>query len=230
MSLRNTSKIQNYFLSSTGRARSGALNHSLRAIGCGNPNDYFLPERWPEFYENGVEGVRSFLESKRVNGFLGVRAPFGGHIHEMCKFLEMTFTEFIEEYMPNPKFVYVIRDPLRQAIELVYIKSHQNPECDDPVKAIRSNRRAVNIRIGQIIRADQAWKTFFDRYKIDPYIISVYDLLESTEKVVRDVCDFLGYTPPEGAKFTHGFVDDYSTLPVMDELYNRFLKSRTNIL
>lgn len=222
--------MQNYFLTATGRARSGALNHSLKVVGCGNPNDYFLPDRWPEFYAGGIEGIRPFLESKRVNGFLGVRAPWGGHIGEMCAFLKITFTEFIERYMPDPKFVYVTRDPLRQALELRYIEYDQSPDYDDPVAAIRADKENVYIRQAQVLRAHQAWQTFFEMKEIEPYRMSTYDLIASPEIIVPAVCEFLGYELPTDAHLTHGFVDGYSILPILDELEDEFMQSRARLL
>ena len=218
----------NYFLISTGRGRSGALNYSLRQVGCGNPNDYFLPERWDTF-ANGIEGVRPFLESKRVNGFLGVRSAWGGHISEMCKHTGLTFTEFINEYMPDPKFVLVTRDPLRQALELMYIYYDKHPDSKVP-DAIRADRRRVNNRFAQVIKSYRAWDIFFNTYDIQPYTLPVDNLVASPETVVPAVCEFLGYTIPPDAPLTHGFVDDYSTLPILDELYDEFMGQRIEML
>ena len=213
--------MKNYFIVSTGRGRSGALNYSLNIVGCGKPNDYFLAERW-DTYKNGINGLGDFLESKRVNGFLGIRTVWQ-HIRDMHKFTGLKLKEFMDTYMLDAKFIFVTRDPLRQTLEGMYIYYERHPDYKVP-DALFIEKEKVETRLSRIIYGYAAWELFFETHNIEPYRLRVDDLVAAPEIIVPSVCQFLEYELPKNARLTEGFKDRYSTLPVIEELYDIYMK------
>lgn len=162
----------NYIICSTGRARSGVLTAYLKQLQYGAPDEFFEVARFNILNKPLVE-LKPFIESKRVDGIFGMRIVWS-HLRRLYEKHGIGMSRFIEEYVPDPKIIFLQRDPIEQAIEVNY----DTPE-------------AIPSRIAEIVKCNTAWELFFKQNHITPFRMRSEDLCEYPEISVRKVVYFL---------------------------------------
>ena len=152
----------NYLICSTGRARSGVLASYLRQLTIGMPDEFYEQLRFDLYQKETETEVREFLENRRVNGTFGMRMVWS-HIHCMHQTLGLTLKEFVDTYIPNPKYIFMTRDPIKQAVESVMYGIRKN---DKPFELKHFDFDDALKRMARIVIGNVAWSVFFEKHKI----------------------------------------------------------------
>ena len=178
----------NYLICSTGRARSGVLANYLRKLKCGAPDEFYERVRFDLYTLQDSDKVQSFLEEYRVNDIFGMKMVWS-HVSQMHKTLGLTLKEFIDAYMPNPKCLFVVRDPMKQAVESV-IYGMKKQEL--PFDKKHFDFDAAKQRMTRIVLGNTAWVLFFEKNHIDPIIVDANMLEQAPNPVVQNILGVLG--------------------------------------
>ena len=192
----------NYLICSTGRARSGVLASYLKKLECGAPDEFYERVRFDLYKIQENAAVQTYLEEYRVNGILGIKMVWS-HVSQMHKTLGLTLKQFIDTYMPNPKYLFVVRDPIKQAVESV-IYGMKKQEL--PFEKRHFDFSAATQRMTRIILGNTAWTLFFRKYDIEPICVDANKLEQDPIPVVQDILSALGV---DGAieKLSNNFKD-----------------------
>ncbi len=212
--------LLNYLIVSTGRSRSGVLAAHLSTLGCGEPNEFFEVARFDVLNENAtIDSVKDALEARRSNGILGMRMVWS-HVRAMHECLSIGIKEFTDTCLPDTRYIYVERDPWRQAIE----SSLQDAPDKVPVKKIKR-------RVAQIIIGYQAWDDYFTKHDIAPYRIRSEDFQTDPNAVCKGLYQWLGMEYPSEIKLDASIFDDaLTTHEVVEKWYNRCLGNLSRLL
>ena len=154
----------NYLICATGRARSGVLASYLRQLQVGIPDEFYERLRFDLYQKKTETEVREFLESRRLDGVFGMRMVWS-HVRCMHESLGLTLKKFVDTYIPNPQYIFMKRDPIKQAVESVMygIRKDGNPfeiKCFDVDAALK--------RMARIVTGNVAWSLFFEKHGITP--------------------------------------------------------------
>ena len=182
----------NYLICSTGRARSGVLANYLRKLKCGAPDEFYERVRFDLYRLEDSDKVKSFLEEYRVNDIFGMKMVWS-HVSQMHKTLGLTLKKFIDDYLPNPRYLFVVRDPMKQAVESV-IYGMKKQEL--PLDKQHFDFDAATQRMIRIVLGNTAWVLFFEKNNIDPIYVDSNALEQDPNPVVQDVLDTLGVDLP----------------------------------
>ena len=163
----------NYLICSTGRARSGVLASYLRQLKIGSPDEFYEKLRFVLWTMDTPEEVKGFLEAHRVNGIFGMRMVWS-HVRTMHNTLGLTIQEFIGTYIPNPKYIFMKRDPIKQAVESVMYGMRKDGK---PFESKYFDLDAARKRMTRIVVGNTAWQMFFEKHNITPIHIDA-NLLE----------------------------------------------------
>ena len=211
-----------YLILSVGRARSGVLAAYLREIGCGKPDEFFEVARFVILRDTlRATELREFIETHRHNGIFGMRLVWS-HVSAMYHRLGIGIHAFVKTFLPEAKFIFVTRDPFRQAIEsAIEACSQPDPEAP-PLKWIEG-------RVAQIITGYQAWEDYFQCYGIHPHRIRAEDYAEDPMHM-RTVADFLGYDSAGEVLTENRFDDDLTTHPLVGVWYRKCLHTYISMI
>ncbi len=182
----------NYLICSTGRARSGVLASYLKRLECGAPDEFYERVRFDLWTIQDSAAVKTFLEKYRINDIFGMKMVWS-HVSQMQKTLGLTLKEFIDEYMPNPNYLFVVRDPMKQAVESV-IYSIKKQEL--PFEKRHFDFDAAKQRMTRIVLGNTAWHLFFRKYHIEPIIVDANTLEQDPNPVVQNILGSLGVDVP----------------------------------
>ena len=208
----------NYLICSTGRARSGTLANYLRKLGCGKPDEFYERVRFDLYKIQKPAEVQAYLEEYRVNGIFGMKMVWS-HVRTMHETLGLQLKEFIDTYIPDSKYIYMKRDPFKQAIESVMygIRKAGKPFKTDNFCMDTARARVVRIIIGY-----QAWELFFEKNNIDPIRVKAEDLEKDPTPVCATILKDLGVQielKPLKNTFADSLMNEFR-----DKMYKQFLR------
>lgn len=206
------SPVKSYIICSTPRTGSGLLCSTLRNLGCcGNPGEHFHLRKLQENNDvkNNPKALRDYLSQvcnygTTPNGIFGVKMhrthfkvllEFARQLHE---FICMNDIEILSSIFPNPSFIFIWRrDFLKQAISWEIARQTtkwriNKGEALDYINKVKfkpffiyKHKRAIQV-------ANSEWRHFFKAYSIDFYEIVYEDLINSYQKTILDLVDYIG--------------------------------------
>ena len=166
-----------YSVAFTMRSGSNQICEYLSQNKCGNPTELFQNgiTDWNGTCDNEIESlIRTVSQHTR-------RSVFGSKMtHDQRALLDEQLRSAISDYrnlndiFPNHRWIWLIRrDKIRQAISLCRAEESGvwvgHREMLSP--KIKYNYRRILSRIMRLYAADLAWKTYFEKHSIVPYII-----------------------------------------------------------
>ena len=195
----------NYIIVTEGRAGSTLLCQHLRQMGIGNPYPYLSSDVLKRKLDS-VDQMADYLESKRVNGILGLKISWGiltklDEDHD----LNLNAYQFLSEVCPDAKYLHQTRDNrVYQALSRIkhlemgssHIKSsdahkkYQEKESAD-LESMPVPVEEIHDRIQRNIKGYKAWDIFFKAYQ-PPVLEVVFEgVVEHRDDVLEDICKFL---------------------------------------
>ncbi len=200
-----------YVIATTGRTGSNLLVRLLKNNGLGDPSEFFN-QKLHGFRRAAEDGTscEQWLEKMRrertVNGVFGVKIIAYQPVI-MRPFMEMPVQEdfdVLRTLLPDAKYIFLWREDVdRQAIsffrakttnEWLITKDHLGKEKRTPppldVEFVEQDIKYINT-------FNEKWRTFFDKYGIDPYCVTYETLDANRERVIKEIASFLG-RPIEG--------------------------------
>ncbi len=177
----------NYLICSTGRARSGVLASYLKKLKCGAPDEFYERVRFDLYKITNESEVQAYLEKRRVNGILGMKMVWS-HVSTMHNTLGLKLKTFIDTYIPDPKYLFMVRDPLKQAVESV-IYGMKKREL--PFEKQHFDLEAVKQRMTRIVIGNTAWMMFFHKHDITPVLVDANALQQDPNPVVEHILEVL---------------------------------------
>ena len=155
--------------------------------------------------------VQDEFEGHRVNGILGMRMVWS-HVRALHTAQNIGIKAFADMCFPDAKYIFVKRDPWRQAIESTISQDASVEKI--PFQKIKG--RVRNILIGY-----QAWEDYFERFGICPLRVRSEDFQASPETACHEIYGFLGIPYPPDAKLKNTFDDQWTTHRLIDAWYKR---------
>lgn len=198
-----------YFILTNGRAGSTLLNTYLTQLGVGEPQAWLATKFFSDPYT--LADVHRFLESRRVDGILGVKLSWW-YIFQVCDTLDIDIQTLLSPYLLDAKYIYLSRrDKVHQALSRVkhdLLKRH-HVQSEASLSAYREEEQALADReppLGAIRKqmlvnsiAHLGWEHFFREFSIEPYRLMYEDFVANKAKTCRELLSFLGVDVPNVA-------------------------------
>lgn len=206
---------KSYIICSIGRSGSSLLASILRDFTyCGNPREYFHPNKIKKLIENNDSSIFINYTDKILNEGLTANGVFGVKMHweHMRDFLRFTRKnlgyenqtdlEIINDFFPNTHFIYIRREnTLKQAIstEIAQQTEMWRQEINDtPKQQLKKpsfNPLAIYRIEEGIKRHEGAWERFFRQNDIDVYEVVYENFCQSIKTTTIDIIKFLKIDP-----------------------------------
>ena len=155
--------MMNYLICATGRARSGVLAAYLRKLDVGRPDEFYEHVRFDLCSLSQEAEIKAYIEERRSNGIFGMKMVWS-HVYRMHKTVGLNLETFIDTYMPDPKYLFVVRDPVKQAVESVMYGMRKQGL---PFEKRHFDFDASKQRMTRIVIGNTAWQIFFEKHNID---------------------------------------------------------------
>ena len=214
----------NYLICATGRARSGVLASYLRHLGVGAPDEFYEQLRFDLNKKTTEAEVRDFLENRRVNNIFGMRLVWS-HVSCMHETLGLTIMEFMDTYMPNPKYIFMVRDPIKQAVESVMYGMKKN---SIPFESKFFDFDAAHKRMARIVIGNTAWLMFFEKHGITPIELDANELEVDPDTELRSLLIAMGL-PHDDISVKNHFKDDLMN-DFRDKICMRFIAGHSKTM
>ena len=195
----------NYIIVTEGRAGSTLLCQHLKQMGIGHP----YPHLSSDVLNRKLDSVNQFadyLESKRVNGILGLKISWGILTKlDVDHNLNLNAHEFLSEVCPNAKYLHQTReDRVHQALSRIkhlkmdssHIKSSSGHEKYKKKETAHLEDMPIPVeeihdRIQRNIKGYKAWDIYFKAYQITPLEVIFEDLVSNRDDTLEQICNFL---------------------------------------
>lgn len=182
----------NYLICATGRARSGVLASYLRKIGVGAPDEFYEHARFDLYKLHDEAEIKAYLEEYRINDILGMKLVWS-HVYRIYDSLELKLKEFIDRYIPEPQYIFMTRDPMKQAIESVMYGIRKN---ELPFTTDNFDMDTARKRIWRTVIGNHAWELFFRKERITPIRVNAEALEENPAPVLQNLLEALNVDLP----------------------------------
>ena len=198
--------MNNFFIATEGRAGSTLLCQHLKQMGIGTPNSYLSSEFFHLVGSSEYPDVRAYIESKRRNGYLGLKISWGMLIkmYELWE-VEMNVHAFLDDLMPDGKYIYLTRrDRVHQALSRIkHIKmdtSHVRGDEKHAAYLVKEKELFekpvpvddIHLRLYTNNQSYAAWDIYFRAYPVEMIRVDFEDLVADRDGVLTKVCAFLG--------------------------------------
>ena len=231
----------NYIIVTEGRAGSTLLCQHLKQMGIGHP----YPHLSSDVLNRKLDSVNQFadyLESKRVNGILGLKISWGILTKlDVDHNLNLNAHEFLSEVCPNAKYLHQTRnDRVHQALSRIkHLKmdsSHIKTASGHDKYKKKENEFLENMsipvdeihdRIQRNIKGYKAWDIFFNAYQITPLEVVFEDLVGDRNTTLKQICAFLE-VPLRLDMLEERLISTHT--PVNDAWYDRILQGHLKYL
>lgn len=225
----------NYFIVTEGRAGSSLLCQHLTQMQIGKPYPYLSKDILLKKV-SAEESIQDFLESKRVNGILGLKISWGIITAIDTHFkMEMNLHNFLNVICPDAKYIYQTRrDRVHQALSRIkhlamdtsHVRSNNEYEKYKAKEQERLNGVDVPIkdihdRIQRNACGYKAWEIYFKAYNIQPLEVAFEDLVSNRDTILEQICKFLG-VPCQLDKLEDKLISTHSD--VNDQWYDTLLQ------
>lgn len=195
----------NYIVLTSGRSGSTVINNYLKQLGVGYPQAWFDGTAPLYPVDPTIDKLKAFLETKRVNGILGLKFSWGSFFALRSKLkYKGNLKMFLDEVMPDAKFIYQKRrDRVHQAVSrekhvkvgtshvrdevgMHTYKTQEKQAMNGPIPV-----RQIKDRIWLLTKEAIAFDIFFEKHGIDPHILYFEDFLKDYKAALRGILDFL---------------------------------------
>lgn len=197
----------NYVILTTGRTGSSLLNAHLTQLGAGEPQSWLALHYFDEPIT--IDGVQAFLETKRVNGILGVKASWW-YLYRICEALKIGLKPFFDTCLPNAKFIYIERrNTVHQALSRVkhdmlqrsHFKKHldfaEYEKQEQPLANREIPIEQITEQLLTTIKDGLGYEALIEKLELYPHRIIFENFIADKEGTCRELLAFLGIPYPD---------------------------------
>lgn len=229
----------NYVILTNGRAGSSLLNSYLRQMKAGNP------QSWIEFYfksdvEHTAEGLQALLETKRVDGILGIKVSWH-YLWRLYNEFGITTRTFFQECMPNAKVIYLgRRNKIQQGLSRVKhdLLDRSHVLSEDEMESYKEAEKKkfdemevpvkeIHAKVMQYVIANAGWEYLFESLNISPLRIYFEDFVRNKAATCQTILDFIGVAV-DAVNIVDRYLSTHSD--VNDKWHDAILGSNLEIL
>ncbi len=224
----------NYIIVTEGRAGSTLLCQHLKQMGVGHPYPHLSSDVLTRKLDS-TNQLRDYLETKRVNGILGLKISWGilTKLDEDHS-LNLNAHEFLSHVCPDAKYLHQTRnDRVHQALSRIKHLKMDSSHIKTPSGHDKYKKKEIESltdmpvpvdeiydRIQRNIRGYKAWDIYFKAYQIEPLEVVFEDLVSDRDNTLKQICQFLD-VPLRLDLLEERLMSTHS--PINDKWYDRIL-------